>query len=84
MDRVLVERVFDVLVAFLEEDTAVKVPQFGTFLPEHRKPREVKSPMVKGGPVLIPGGRVVKFRMATGLRRLWYAPAAQETEGDGS
>lgn len=74
MDRAMVERVFDVVLAFLEEDTSVKVPQFGTFIPEHRKGREVRSPMVKDGPVLIPAGRVVKFRMATGLRRLWYAP----------
>lgn len=74
-----VRRVFDVITAFLEEETEVRIQDFGTFTPGHVEEREVKSPLVPNGVALRPAGRVVAFRMAKGLRLQWLDRKPEKT-----
>ena len=69
-----VQRVFDVITAFLEEGTAVRVLGFGQFSPIVSEQHERRSPLVEGGVVTVPAGRVIRWKMSAALRAQWRKP----------
>jgi nucleoid DNA-binding protein len=75
LEQEQVQRVFDVITAFLEEGTQVRIGEFGNFTPELVEERPVKSPVVPGGVAQVKPGRVIRFSMAKGLRRQWREEA---------
>jgi len=72
IDEELVKDVFDVILACMEEGTAVQVDGFGTFQPTQLRPRVGRSPLVRGGePWTTKGGLTMKLRVSPTLRRQW-------------
>jgi nucleoid DNA-binding protein len=81
LDLEIVQRVFDVITAFLEEGTAVRVLGFGQFSPVVTEQHERKSPLVPGGVSTVPAGRVIRWRMSGALRAQWRKPLKPASKG---
>lgn len=71
MNEQHVRDLFDVILACMEEGVEVRIREFGTFVPEVKPARVVKSPLVEGGEKKLGRRRVMKLRMSRSLRRQW-------------
>jgi nucleoid DNA-binding protein len=73
-----VQRVFDVITAFLEEGTAVRILGFGQFSPILTEQHERRTPLVPGGVSTVPAGRIIRWKMSAALRASWKKPLKKQ------
>lgn len=71
MKEELVRDLFDTILACMEEGVQVRIREFGTFVPEVKPARTMKSPLVDGGEKKLGRRRVMKLRMSRSLKRQW-------------
>jgi nucleoid DNA-binding protein len=76
----VVRDIFDVITACMEEGVEVRIREFGTFIPQIKAPRLVKSPLVEGGQQMVGERRVIAFRLSPTLKKQWTKalPASEE------
>ena len=79
VDEKIVIDIFDVILACMEEGVQVRLRGFGTFIPEVKAERMLKSPLVEGGQVLSPRHRTMRFRLSKSVKKQWTAKP--KTEG---
>jgi len=73
----VVRDIFAVILACMEEGVRVRIREFGTFIPEIKPQRVVRSPVVPGGRKTIGRRRSMKFVMNRALKKEWTSEVVE-------